>query len=46
MGTGAAQPVAPMFGLHAVVREKKGGRRREEKREKRKQEGKEKRKGK
>jgi hypothetical protein len=39
-GAGAAQPVAPLFGLHVVVREKKGGRRREEREKKRRMEGK------
>jgi hypothetical protein len=41
-GTGAPRPVAPLFGLHAVVREKKGGRRKEKRRYKRKEERKEK----
>jgi hypothetical protein len=32
-GAGAPRPVAPLFGLHAVVREKKGGRRKEKRRD-------------
>jgi hypothetical protein len=48
-GTGAAQPVAPLFGLHAAVCEKKGegGRGKEKRRErKEKKKGRKKRKGK
>jgi hypothetical protein len=41
-GARAAQPVAPLFGLHVVVREKKGGRRREEREKKRREEKKKK----
>jgi hypothetical protein len=35
MGIGLLRPVAPLFGLHAAVREKKGGRRKEKRTEQR-----------
>jgi hypothetical protein len=35
MGVGLLRPVAPLFGLHAAVREKKGGRRKEKRTEQR-----------